>query len=675
MKYPGEGKCNGKDRLFFKKARQLATIPLAIYHLVAVTQLIEQTIRITVVMLGLISMALSATVEARLLLKDGQRHYPGIAMQYLEDHSHALTLDTVRQATNWQAANSRVVNLGFQRPTFWYHVPLATGNLSESTWYLEQRYPLLDELEVFVLQAGELRQHWLTGDQLPFSQRPFAHPHFVFPLLLLPNQRYDLYLRVRNTEAMEIDLQLEPQTRFELKDRRRSLVDGMFYGLILVMALYNLVIYGFVRDRSYLYFVFYTLSMWLFFASQKGVLYEWVLGDFPVWHHYSVVALVMTAMITGTLFFAVLLRFHAVLPKVWRTLQGAVVIAVLLVLVSPLFEYQSLILVCMVMTTAAGLIGLVSAIYLARQGSRTAGLLLTGWFVLLVSIVFMSLSKAGVFYNAFIADYGLRLGTSLEIIIFSFALSYRITEERRAKEAALAEIEVQRQEKYQAQALALQREIEVREAREETLHQQTLLNEQLEQLVHERTLELEGALEDLSRANRELEDLSSRDGLTGVYNRGYFDAKMKEEWARATRARQELCLMLVDLDHFKRLNDTYGHLAGDRVLETVARLLDSLICRPADFVARYGGEEFVVVLPNTPVTGGIYLADKLHTALAELVIEHQHQLLRVTASVGIASTIPERAQEFKRLVQCADEALYRAKAQGRAQYQIAEACE
>src|SRR5690606_869446 len=104
----------------------------------------------------------------------------------------------------------------------------------------------------------------------------------------------------------------------------------------------------------------------------------------------------------------VILRFHETLPRIWRLTKFAITLSVLLVLVAPWFDYQTIILICMGFTSSVGLLGLGSGFYLSMQGSRTATMLLTGWFVLLLAIIFMSLSKAGIVYNEFIAEYGLR---------------------------------------------------------------------------------------------------------------------------------------------------------------------------------------------------------------------------------------------------------------------------
>lgn len=156
-----------------------------------------------------------------------------------------------------------------------------------------------------------------------------------------------------------------------------------------------------------------------------------------------------------------------------------------------------------------------------------------GYYQLVVRV----LSRTGVFYNDFMASYGLRVGITLEILIFSFALSFRINKERKEKEWALHNINQERSERIRAQELALQREVEARQAREQTLQMEMQQRENLQKLVDERTADLERTLKNLEEANRELERLSSRDGLTDLFNRRTFDARMGEYWQQALRKR------------------------------------------------------------------------------------------------------------------------------------------
>lgn len=171
----------------------------------------------------------------------------------------------------------------------------------------------------------------------------------------------------------------------------------------------------------------------------------------------------------------------------------------------------------------------------------------------------------------------------------------------------------------------------------------------------------------LARLQKELEDLSYKDGLTGVANRRMFDSVFDEEWLRAARASQPLSVILVDIDYFKQYNDHYGHLEGDECLKQVARALSDSATRARDFFGRFGGEEFVFVLPETDVPAAHKLAERCRQILADMHIPHAGSKAApfVTVSMGVATVIPRRDASPADLMQQADDALYRAKAAGR----------
>jgi len=171
-----------------------------------------------------------------------------------------------------------------------------------------------------------------------------------------------------------------------------------------------------------------------------------------------------------------------------------------------------------------------------------------------------------------------------------------------------------------------------------------------------------------------LENLSSLDGLTGIPNRRRFDEFLDQEWKRAVRDGSFLSLIMIDIDYFKKFNDTYGHCAGDDCLRKVAQALAESVNRPSDLVARYGGEEFAAVLPKTDREGAIFVADTMRKKIESLHIPHTHSepLPFLTVSIGTASIIPKPGADMPVLVNAGDRALYEAKHSGRNQLKTAD---
>ncbi|GAB2547499.1 GGDEF domain-containing protein [Rhodanobacter koreensis] len=166
---------------------------------------------------------------------------------------------------------------------------------------------------------------------------------------------------------------------------------------------------------------------------------------------------------------------------------------------------------------------------------------------------------------------------------------------------------------------------------------------------------------------KELEELSFKDGLTGVANRRRFDAIMELEWANARRNKQPLSLVMLDIDYFKQYNDHYGHLEGDQCLKQVARTLGMAATRARDFVARFGGEEFVLVLPETDENAAMKLAERCRELIANEQIAHLRSGIGavLTVSMGVGTMIPAHGDELLPFVETVDKRLYQAKQRGR----------
>ncbi len=176
--------------------------------------------------------------------------------------------------------------------------------------------------------------------------------------------------------------------------------------------------------------------------------------------------------------------------------------------------------------------------------------------------------------------------------------------------------------------------------------------------------------EELTAANIQLEALASTDGLTGISNRRTFDMELAREWSRAYREKTPVSLLMVDIDFFKKYNDTYGHQSGDRCLHQVASELARFANRAGDCAARYGGEEFALILPSTTLANAQWIAAKVIAAVEALDIPHSASSVAayVTISAGVSTMVPESCNEESELISLADNALYTAKEAGRNQY-------
>jgi diguanylate cyclase (GGDEF)-like protein len=250
------------------------------------------------------------------------------------------------------------------------------------------------------------------------------------------------------------------------------------------------------------------------------------------------------------------------------------------------------------------------------------------------------------------------VGVIAETLLLALALAVRFS--------------AQYKESQRAKQLAIESEREAMRAKDELLKLQEDSKQALEYSVEERTLELEIAMRELSEANAELERVSAIDPLTNLMNRRYFDKRLLAEARRSRRENRPLTLAMLDIDFFKKVNDNYGHPAGDECLRQFARLLQAHIQRPSDVICRYGGEEFVVIMPATELEGGLKLMEKVRIDVANTPVLFEGKEINMTVSIGLSSKVIVSDDEKAELLSFADQLLYKAKQNGRNQV-IAEA--
>lgn len=220
----------------------------------------------------------------------------------------------------------------------------------------------------------------------------------------------------------------------------------------------------------------------------------------------------------------------------------------------------------------------------------------------------------------------------------------------------------------QQQVLASAKESDIAQQKLLTLQQES--QEQLESRVQERTLELNIALQELEAVNRELKEKNTLDELSGLYNRRYYDQKILAEFRRSRRNLTPLSIVMIDIDHFKKINDSYGHQAGDKCIVEVANIIKSLLGRSSDVGCRYGGEEFCLILPETDENGALAMAEAICQRLRQQSIYIKDNVIKLTVSCGVSTYQQEKTVTPDVLFANADKALYQAKQAGRNQVQV-----
>lgn len=566
------------------------------------------------------------------LAGDKQQYVLGGHLSWLEDKPGRLNLEQVIEADatrRFTVSRQRVPNFGFTRSAYWFKLPLV-NRTAPSHWILETEYPMLDHVDVYYVRDGKLLKHMANGDLLPFRQREIQHRNICFPVELAPGEAMDVYIRVATQSSLQLPIQLVTPSMLLQHDQVEFYVFGLYYGVLLAMLCYNLLIYFSIGDSNYLHYVHYLVGYILFQMSLNGLALEFIWPDWPAWGNVATPFFIGVAFLGAVTFvrrFLQLKQRQPMLDQIGKIIWGLFCVVIVASLV---LDYSIVIQAAAILAFTCVCYAFVAGLVAWRNNLKQARYFLLAWSALLLGIMLYVLKTFNVLPTNFVTEYGLQTGSVMEVILLSFALAHRI-------------------------------KLTTDENKKVHLEANTLL----EARVSQRTHELDEALKKLSEANTKLKALNFTDGLTGVRNRKYFDQKIEREWARAQRGGYNLTVMLFDIDHFKSINDNFGHQAGDFCLREVAVTIQSCLKRPCDVMARYGGEEFIVILPLTDGNGAMKVAEGIRHRIQGMGLEYNDKWLPVTASIGVCTIVPQETMHSRELISAADEALYRAKREGR----------
>lgn len=567
-------------------------------------------------------------------------------LSFLRDDTGLLQLADVQSlpVSAWKKNGHEAFSESYNSATWWLRFNVKNPEKTEHRQLLEIAYPVLDVVEVWLLSGAETKNHYALGDKKIFHDRPVDHRFFLIPVVMPSETEYTILMRVQSTSSVQVPLTVWDERAYFKHDQSRLLGQGMYFGIMLVMALYSLIVFIALRDRTYLYYFMYIMCMPLFIASLNGLAFQFLWPNSTRWNDQALIVTLCSTMLFAGLFVRRFLLLDQYLPLLAKSITVLVVFTIAASLASFILPYSILMRMVIVVAAIGCISVLVGGVIRWYRGDLAARLYSIAWFTMLFGGMVLALSKFRILPQSVFTEYATQTGSAAGVFLLSFALISRINEERRQRNMAQQEVYASERllQKVQSAALAEQR----------------LANELLERRVLERT-------EALEAANLKLEALSSTDQLTGMKNRRHFDRLLNDEYARCFRYQRPVAVMLIDIDHFKRFNDVWGHQVGDDCLRYVATTMMESIRLHTDHIARYGGEEFCAVLPETDAEGARVVAERIRVAVELMQFEVGGQLLPVTISVGVASVVPASADAGRDLVRLADAALYEAKGAGR----------
>ncbi|MCK8045784.1 diguanylate cyclase [Shewanella sp. 1CM18E] len=570
----------------------------------------------------------------------------------IADFPQNADIDLVKNASasSWKPFVSEQVR-GITKTSYWVKFNITQTSSLSRQLILSLTNPHIDTIDLYHFTDGQQVEHLLLGDHYPFADRPILSTNFIYSFSSKQLDKHQFYIKIESTGATNLPLSLWSSDAYYQNAEQESALYGFQLGVLTAIGLFSLFIAITSHSFSYTYYAGYVLSITLFVASLHGVAYRFIWPQWPQLQDYSLPALLSLSMMFAFLFSEKVMQFKYYNQAMLRLCRLSAAASALLLLLCLFFDYTTALTVNIYAVMLASIMLMYMSTTQAIKGYKLAKLFALGW----VSMMFGALLSGALYLNVLNWDMSANapfiLGLTVEVILMAALLAIRYNDER------LAKLKIQQEAFEQVQ--------QAKEHKEKALRIEARSSEQLSQKVQERTLELEIALRELNEANQKLTEQTKVDSLTGVKNRASFDKRIIAEGRISRRQQTPMSVLMLDLDHFKAINDSYGHLAGDQALREVAEILKQNLKRPTDLVSRFGGEEFAIILPNTDQVGALQVAESIRKAISKTPITWGEQSFPLTVSIGVNSEIINSEEHTTLLLEQADKALYQAKSEGR----------
>ncbi len=570
----------------------------------------------------------------------------GPSVEYYVDVSRSMKVAEIRKLDNalWQKSSNTNIGFGFTDAVYWFRVRVINNSV-DSEFLLHAGHPKFNYVDTYQYM-GEKVIHHKVGVGVPKSEKQINHREHLAPFEIRPGGEAIFLIRAETTGTFLLPLRLWLTIPFFENAAFKNLWSGVLLGSWLLVMVFLVIVFSAYKHISVISFLSFTFFFGIYQFSAIGLGRQF--WGQSIAHYDAIFVLsIGAATISMYPFLSNLLKLRQTSHTSEMALR-ITAIAIFTLMVAYLFiDYAMVIPYLASLTIVMATLIVTVGGYAAIQGIRLALYSTVACAILSAGVIIQALISLQLIQSTLVTDQVGAISFIIMIITISFVMS----------------AELRRQRQMQGEHILDKYRIERK--------QQIAQTKDLEERVHERTLELETALQELSSAHETLKELNTVDVMTGIKNRSYFDATFEQEWRRAIRQQYPLSLMLLDIDHFKNVNDTHGHLIGDECLRAIVLVIRSVLRRPADVLARYGGEEFVILLPYVEIDNALFLAEQIRAKIELSDLKMDSVVLKATVSVGVGSKPPTEGEDRKDFIAAVDAALYRAKGAGRNNVQSA----
>jgi len=524
---------------------------------------------------------------------------------------------------------------GYENDHFWFRFSIYNNTKEAKDMIVEITEQFHKTTDLYILSDPII--HKKSGLSVPLNEREVKTLTPAFLLHLSANEHKDIYIHVQSIYSVFGAIEVKTHKAFNNDIRTRTHIYIFYFGAMLGIALYNLFIFFYLRSRIYLYYIGYVFIFILWAAAYKGFLLPYI--DITTYNFLQITIPLFFLFLI--LFTQSILKTKRYFPLIHKTMNSFIFISAI-ALIWMLIEMHSGFLFMNLISTIIIPLLFILSFWASYKNKTIAKIYLIALSIFILGMSLISLLALGILPYSIQLSRAPIIASFFEIILFSFLLAYRINLLNQKSFAAKRAL-VKQQQSEQARLF--------REVAEKTV----ALNQANRRLQEE--LETKKVLEE------QLKHQASTDSLTGIMNRRALMHVFDEEMKRATLSHSDLSCLIIDIDHFKKVNDSYGHHIGDKVIGIIADKM-AQHTRTMDQIGRIGGEEFAIIMPNTDRGSAFQIADRLREYIAKDELAFDDKTIQVTVSIGLTHR-KKGETDAQTILQRADAALYEAKRNGR----------
>lgn len=354
-------------------------------------------------------------------------------VEYVVDEKGTLTFDEVRSikrmGNRFRPIDIRNANLGYREDVHWLTTTLQNPSEKSIQKILDIPYPGLDHLRVYVLKKGEVTETLTMGDAIPFERRPVDYPGFAIPLEVPAGGDLELFIRVETSGSMTLAMELVDPDRFFSETNRMNLVQGLYFGAVLIMLVYNLILFFYLKDISYFNYVAFHFFFFILQLALIGLGFQYLWPAWPELNFHIIPVSVNLAGIFVVTFFMSFIRTKQLVPVIHRYLKYYLQFQIILLVLAPLipFQFRALLLSYVAIFTILMLLGIAIYIFI-RTRSKESKFYLAAWGLFLGGSMLTLLQNNGMIPSSFVTIYASQAGVLLELSLLSIGLAYRYKE-------------------------------------------------------------------------------------------------------------------------------------------------------------------------------------------------------------------------------------------------------